>query len=389
MITVIAADAVEYVRPSEFVKSSESFGLTNRISSIPYIVIIILFIAITVYLIKKEVKESKIVKKCGNCGITVKGKYCPNCGERITNDSKENYKKIVKHRLRIVSIIIVFGIISNIVLMVVTFSQGYLEMTAGSTVKMTNADVGDIVEYGKYEQDGKMDNGPESIEWYVLKKITNDSGEDMLLLLSKYILAKRSYNDEDKYVIWDDCTLRGWLNDDFYKEAFNNEEQNRIVLTNNKNYYWNRDESDYSVMNVMTDDFSLTDDRIFLMSLEDYRDMNEDIKDAFVYTSRNAMSEYERSSYSLLPNLKYCILPWFLSLAYMDAFIEGYTRHSWDSSNWWLRSNYDRESAYRSFDDREPGCACYAYCNPEYLPAFSLSVEIESGVRPAMWVYVK
>ena len=228
MITVIAADAFEYVNP----------GLTNRIWGIPYIVIIILFIAITVYLIKKEVKESKIVKKCGNCGITVKGKYCPNCGERITNDSKENYKKIIKHRLRIVSIIIVFGIITNIVFMVVFFSPRYLEMTAGSTVKMINADVGDIVEYGKYEQDGKMDNGPESIEWYVLKKITNDSGEDMLLLLSKYILAERSYNDEDKYVIWDDCTLRRWLNDDFYKEAFNNEEQNRIVLTNNKNYYW-------------------------------------------------------------------------------------------------------------------------------------------------------
>ena len=54
-----------------------------------------------------------------------------------------------------------------------------------------NAQVGDVVFYGKYEQDGDLTNGDELIEWIVISK----NGED-LLLLSKNILIKMEFGTE-------------------------------------------------------------------------------------------------------------------------------------------------------------------------------------------------
>ena len=53
-------------------------------------------------------------------------------------------------------------------------------------------------------------------------------GYDQLVLISKKIIESVPYNKYNEYVYWDTCTLNSWLNTEFYSEAFNSNEQNRI-----------------------------------------------------------------------------------------------------------------------------------------------------------------
>ena len=52
-----------------------------------------------------------------------------------------------------------------------------------------------------------------------------------VFLLSRYILCRRVYNDVKTDVTWETCSLRSWLNNDFYYSTFNTEEKSRIQTT--------------------------------------------------------------------------------------------------------------------------------------------------------------
>ncbi len=84
--------------------------------------------------------------------------------------------------------------------------------------------IGDYVLFGKYEQDNNTSNGSERIEWIVLSK-----DEEKMLLLSRYALDRRQFGGT--WWSWEESSLRNWLNNDFYEEAFSYEEQNRIIET--------------------------------------------------------------------------------------------------------------------------------------------------------------
>ena len=86
------------------------------------------------------------------------------------------------------------------------------------------ADVGDVIVFGSYEQDNDTSDGKEAIEWVVLEK-----NGDSLLVISRYALDGRVY-DESYYgdITWEFCSLRRWLNNDFFSEAFSQSEQMRI-----------------------------------------------------------------------------------------------------------------------------------------------------------------
>ncbi len=88
--------------------------------------------------------------------------------------------------------------------------------------------VGDIVTFGHYEQDNDLDNGPELIEWIVL-----DVQDGKALLLSKYGLDAKPYNKDlvNPGCVWETCTLRSWLNNEFLDDAFSEQEQQAILLT--------------------------------------------------------------------------------------------------------------------------------------------------------------
>lgn len=91
---------------------------------------------------------------------------------------------------------------------------------------MQDAKVGDFVVFGTFEQDNDSSNGSEAIEWRVL------AVEDgRVLLLSRYALDVQPFNDTDDSVTWETCTLRDWLNSDFFSEAFSETEQAHIATT--------------------------------------------------------------------------------------------------------------------------------------------------------------
>ena len=95
-----------------------------------------------------------------------------------------------------------------------------------------NAELGDLVSFGRYEQDGNPDNGPEPIEWIVLGE-----KDGRLLLWSAYALDNQPIDKEDRPVTWAECTLRTWLNEDFREAAFTEAEQALIprMLMKNEN----------------------------------------------------------------------------------------------------------------------------------------------------------
>lgn len=96
------------------------------------------------------------------------------------------------------------------------------ELTFSEKVK--NLKVDDIIKFGKYVQyRAETDGRKEDIEWIVL-----EIREDKALLLSKYALDGAKYNEKWENTIWSTSPLRTWLNDDFFNQAFSDEEKTKI-----------------------------------------------------------------------------------------------------------------------------------------------------------------
>lgn len=89
--------------------------------------------------------------------------------------------------------------------------------------------IGDIVHFGRYEQDNNTANGAESIEWLVLDY---DEVSHRILLISRYALDTQPYNETFENVTWETCSLRAWLNAQFLPAAFSAEEQAAILPMN-------------------------------------------------------------------------------------------------------------------------------------------------------------
>ena len=114
---------------------------------------------------------------------------------------------------------------------------------------------GNYITFGSYEQDNDISNGAEEIEWLIL-----DIQDGKALVISKYALDCKPYNDEWIDVTWEDCTLRKWLNDDFLNLAFSADEKSMIptvTVTADKN------------PNQSTNPGNDTQDKIFLLSIEE------------------------------------------------------------------------------------------------------------------------
>ena len=97
------------------------------------------------------------------------------------------------------------------------------------TVALKDAEIGDIVQMGTYEQDGDPET-EDPICWDVL-----DKDGDAVLLISHDVIAYQRFSDSRKCVIWEDSEIRTWLNQEFYAEAFDDEEQASIRETTLEN----------------------------------------------------------------------------------------------------------------------------------------------------------
>lgn len=90
--------------------------------------------------------------------------------------------------------------------------------------KFLGCEKGDEIVFGTYEQDNDVDNGYENIHWIVLERKGNQA-----FIISKHCIEQKPFNETYSSVVWENCTLRKWLNNDFYNVAFSKEEQNRII----------------------------------------------------------------------------------------------------------------------------------------------------------------
>ena len=112
------------------------------------------------------------------------------------------------------------------------------------------ASVGDIVNFGDYS-------------WYVISKTENN-----VQLLCEDMVCEKVYNEEYVDVTWETCTLRQWLNNDFYNE-FSEEEKAYIAKTKLSN----PDNAEYG-----TDGGNDTEDYIYLLSIDEAESLSEDIR---------------------------------------------------------------------------------------------------------------
>lgn len=135
---------------------------------------------------------------------------------------------------------------------------------AGALIRSNDAFIrfrirpGDTIILGSYEQDNDESNGREPIEWTVLAEEDNHA-----LLISKFSLDCKPYNEKHAHVHWQNCTLRTWLNGGFAEEAFTEEELNAILTTDVDNSPAQGNEQ------WETDGGKNTKDRIFLLSYQE------------------------------------------------------------------------------------------------------------------------
>ncbi|MCR5769056.1 MAG: DUF6273 domain-containing protein [Lachnospiraceae bacterium] len=120
---------------------------------------------------------------------------------------------------------------------------------------ISKAKKGDIITFGSYEQDNNTENGKEPIKWIVLSRTDTE-----LFVLSKYGLDIHTYNDEEVDVTWKDCSLRKWLNSEFYDAAFSSSEKGQIKKTKLKNS---------KNPKYKTKGGKSTKDKVFVLSLEE------------------------------------------------------------------------------------------------------------------------
>ncbi|MBR0161005.1 MAG: protein kinase [Oscillospiraceae bacterium] len=121
--------------------------------------------------------------------------------------------------------------------------------------------VGSTVRFGRYEQDNNTVDGPEEIEWIVL-----DVQESQSLLISKYALDCQQFNKNFGILKWESCTLRTWLNNTFFAEAFTEEEQ-ELVLTTHVENGEEQGNPEWGMRGGMT-----TKDKVFLLSYKEAGD---------------------------------------------------------------------------------------------------------------------
>ena len=194
--------------------------------------------------------------------------------------------------------------------------------------------IGGIIPFGNYE-------------WRVL-----DVQNKKALILAENIVEIRQYNPVCANVTWENCTLRNYLNNEFF-EKFNAEQQERIekTLNFNKNNYWYGTNGGMKSM-----------DKIFLFDLEeadkyfgnsgDYVNKKRKIQDFQNIISDNNGYYFTNSHDS-----------------------ERVTEHNHKSCWWWLRSpGGNSKSAACVYDDGGVNVSGFIVNN------------LHGGVRPALWL---
>ncbi len=117
--------------------------------------------------------------------------------------------------------------------------------------------VGSTVWFGRYEQDNNYNNGSEAIQWKVL-----DIRDGKALLLSVYGLETMAYHYQSQSMTWENCSLRAYLNSNFYNGVFSDQERRYIA----RSYLYNNNSAAYGTYGG-----NPTNDYVFLLSIDEVR----------------------------------------------------------------------------------------------------------------------
>lgn len=216
---------------------------------------------------------------------------------------------------------------------------------------IAHAAAGEIITFGTYEQDNNPDNGTEPIEWKVL-----DNQGDRMLVISRYGLDCQPYNETYRSVTWETCTLRRWLNSEFYNRAFSDSEKASIRTTTLSN----PDNATYG-----TSGGNETQDNVFCLSIDEAKAyFGTDSKDSNGYTINSARAA-KPTAYAVAGG------------AWANS-----STTEWYGGNcyWWLRS-----------PGNDQNNAAFVYCIGDItVTGYSVSpVYSDYGygaVRPALWI---
>lgn len=98
-------------------------------------------------------------------------------------------------------------------------------------------EVGAFVKFGRYPQKlaggwlSRLVSKPEystadSLEWLVVEK-----SDKTALLVARYGIDSRPFHERSEPVCWESCSMRRWLNNEFFLRAFTEEERAQIAAT--------------------------------------------------------------------------------------------------------------------------------------------------------------
>ncbi len=211
--------------------------------------------------------------------------------------------------------------------------------TSKSTTRFNSVSIGDIVSFGRFEQDGLSTDGDEDISWIVIGK---DNGKT--LLLSEKILSVKPFDDNSGE--WATSELRKWLNNDFYSSVFSSTESKKICLTSLNNQ---------TITDIGIFGNGSTEDKVFLLSYDEVNQyLNESTRTADITTYALMVSSSSRNN------------------------------------GWWLRSigaNSDNCAGVVYSDGSWSMPEKQFFLDSTYVSSSSYSVSVDFvGVRPAIWV---
>ena len=118
---------------------------------------------------------------------------------------------------------------------------------------ISDSQVGDVVVFGRYT-------------WYV-----TDKTDGICTLLCQSAAADMAYNDSKTDITWENCSLRKWLNEDFYNSKFSDGEKASIITAHNT---FTEADSSYG-----TDCGNDTDDNVYLFTYSESKTVSDDIRE--------------------------------------------------------------------------------------------------------------
>ena len=227
---------------------------------------------------------------------------------------------------------------------------GELDETSGLRNPRVKMRIRDTITFGSYWQedtngDGVADQNDDKqpVKWQVLSV----DGDDVFLLADK-VLDCQPYNIECTSVTWETCSLRTWLNEEFYNAAFSDTEKAAIIETT----VTNADNPVYD-----TEGGTDTKDKVYQLSLSEVSDPAYGFHGEMRYGDEARIGK---------------------ATSYVEA--KGDWQNKEKGIKWWLRSPGEDDTYVADVDDD-------GYTNPHgeggYFMNDVLCPSI-SGVRPAL-----